>query len=88
MKKLLVAVLIAAIFTIVFAVPAFAHVHGITPLSQCTVDSSNSGAIATDGTPADDVNGGPIIGLIPRDVGEAPLTVGDGGFGATAGHCP
>jgi len=27
---------------------------------------------------------GPISGLIPRDVGKAPLTVGDGGFDAAA----
>jgi hypothetical protein len=70
------------------AQPALAHVHGVTPLLQCSVDNSNSGAIATDGTPADAANGGPITGLIPRDVGEAPLTLGDGGFGATDGHCP
>lgn len=68
--------------------PAFAHVHGITPLNGCTVDSANSGAIQTNSTPAAAVNGGPITGLIPRDVGNAPLTGGDGGFGAATGHCP
>ncbi len=76
------------VLMLALAVPAFAHDHGITPLSECTVDNANSGANGTNGTPADDANGGPITGLIPRDVGNAPLTVGDGGFGATAGHCP
>ena len=67
---------------------AFAHVHGVTPLLDCSVDNANSGARATNGTPADDANGGPIGGLIPRDTGQAPLTGGDGGFGATDGNCP
>ena len=67
---------------------ASAHVHGVTPLSQCTVDNPNSGGNGTNGTPADDANGGPIAGVIPITVGNSPLSVGDGGFGATAGHCP
>ena len=68
--------------------PAFAHVHGVPPLLGCTVDSANAGANQTDSSPAAAANGGPITGLIPRDVGNAPLTVGDGGFGAATGHCP
>jgi hypothetical protein len=61
---------------------ARAHVHGITPLltlaNQCGVTSlSNTGANRAQGTP--------ITGLIPRDVGNAPLTVGDGGFSAPVG---
>jgi hypothetical protein len=70
------------------AAPAMAHVHGVTPLSGCTVDNPNSGGLATDGTPADDANGGPIAGLIPRDTGASPLVPGDGGSGAATGHCP
>lgn len=66
---------------------SFAHVHGITPLSQCTVDNPNSGGLGTDGTPADDANGGPIVGLIPRDTGNAPLAPGDGGRTAPV-ECP
>jgi hypothetical protein len=57
---------------------AAAHVHGITPL-RC-LGTANDGANQTDLTPASALNGGPISGLIPRDVGNAPLTVGDGGF--------
>ncbi len=87
MRKLTLALLLVALL-MATAAPAFAHVHGITPLPQCTADNANSGALGTDGTPADDANGGPITGLIPRDVGNAPLTVGDGGFGAATGNCP
>ena len=70
------------------AVPAFAHVHGITPLNDCGQANANAGGNGTNGTPADDANGGPIAGLIPRDTGNAPLTDEDGGFGATDGNCP
>ena len=68
---------------------ASAHVHGVTPLLglTCHVDLGTGGANSTDGTPADDANGGPITGLIPRDTGNAPLTGGDGGFGATTANC-
>jgi hypothetical protein len=64
--------------------PAAAHVHGITPL-RC-VGIADDGANQTDTTPASAANGGPISGLIPRDVGNAPLTIGDGGFDTPA--CP
>jgi hypothetical protein len=66
------------------AAPATAHVHGITPL-RC-VGVADDGANRTDATPASAAKGGPISGLIPRDVGSAPLTVGDGGFDTPA--CP
>ena len=69
---------------LISAAPAPAHVHGITPL-RC-LGSANDGADQTDQTPASAANGGPISGLIPRDVGNAPLTVGDGGFDTPA--CP
>ncbi|MEX0756004.1 MAG: hypothetical protein WD556_12970 [Actinomycetota bacterium] len=66
---------------------AFAHVHGVTPLLVCGNTAIN-GANRTDTTPASEANGGPITGLIPRDVGNAPITVGDGGFGSPAtDHC-
>jgi hypothetical protein len=69
--------------------PAQAHVHGITPLLNlgCVVDNSVTGANRTDNTPAAAANGGPITGLIPRDVGDAPLTVGDGGRNAPVPVC-
>jgi hypothetical protein len=67
--------------------PASAHVHGITPLLQCSVVPANAGANQTDSTPAAAANGGPITGLIPRDVGSSPLDVQDGGFTAPV-QCP
>jgi hypothetical protein len=66
---------------------ASAHVHGVTPLLQCSGVPANAGANQTDSTPAAAVNGGPITGLIPRDVGSSPLDIGDGGFTAAV-QCP
>jgi hypothetical protein len=76
-----VAVLATAIATGA-AAPAGAHVHGITPLlalaNECGVtDIANTGA--------NRAQGDPITGLIPSDVGNAPLTFGDGGFNAPVG---
>jgi hypothetical protein len=83
------AALAAAALTAPFLAPgsASAHVHGIAPLLQCSVDNASSGGLAVDSTPAFLENGGPITGLIPRDVGDAPLTGGDGGFDAPV-QCP
>lgn len=72
---------------VLFPGPASAHVHGITPLLQCSVVPANAGANQTDSTPAAAANGGPITGLIPRDVGNSSLDVGDGGFTAPV-QCP
>ena len=87
MRKMIVGLVLAALLTLATVLPASAHVHGITPLNSCSVDNSNSGARGTNGTPADDANGGPITGLIPRDTGNAPLTGGDGGRTAPV-QCP
>jgi len=87
MRKGVLVILLTAIFGLVPAGGASAHVHGITPLLQCSVVPANAGANQTDVTPAAAQNGGPITGLIPRDVGSAPLTVGDGGFSAPV-QCP
>jgi len=85
--RLLLAVAIAGGLTVVPGGAAFAHVHGMTPLLVCG-NTEVDGANRTDTTPASATNGGPITGLIPRDVGNAPLTVGDGGFDAAATtHC-
>jgi hypothetical protein len=59
---LLLAALVALIA--LFALPAQAHVHGVTPLDVCSVDNPLSGgnrAIQEDN---------PITGLIPVDVGQ------------------
>lgn len=83
-RAAIVSLAIVGGLVLVPAGPASGHVHGITPL-RC-VGAADDGANQTDGTPASAVNGGPISGLIPRDVGQAPLTIGDGGFDTPA--CP
>ncbi len=86
-KRLLLIAAAVAAFAVIPAGGASAHVHGITPLLACG-NTEVDGANRTDTTPAAAANGGPITGLIPRDVGNAPLTVGDGGFTAAAvTHC-
>ena len=84
MRRLLVSLTLALSLGLAMAGSAFGHVHGITPL-RC-VGVADDGANRTDTTPASAANGGPIFGLIPRDVGNAPLTVVDGGFDTPA--CP
>lgn len=84
MRRMLVSLGLAAVLSGAFAGVASAHVHGITPL-RC-VGVTLDGALRTNTTPAAAANGGPITGLIPRDLGNAPLTVGDGGFDTPA--CP
>lgn len=84
MRRLLLSLALALTLVLTTVGSALGHVHGITPL-RC-VGVENDGANQTDNTPASSLNGGPIHGLIPRDVGHAPLTVGDGGFDTPA--CP
>lgn len=86
-------ILLAAVMLLMLAaIPAAsAHVHAGTPLLDCGQANANAGGNGTNGTPADDANGGPITGFIPRDTGKAPFSPGPGagpGFGATDGHCP
>ena len=79
MKRLIVIPLVTLILAMMLLVaPASAHVHGITPLNDCGIANANAGGNGTNGTPADDANGGPISGLIP-----SPLSGGDGGKGVT-----
>jgi hypothetical protein len=82
-KRMLLIMTVAGGLIVAPAGAASAHVHGITPLLACGNTAIN-GANRTDSTPAAATSGGPIAGLIPRDVGNAPLTVGDGGFAAAA----
>ena len=84
MTRLLLSLLLAGSMVLISAGAALGHVHGITPL--LCVGTANDGANQTDSTPASAANGGPIFGLIPRDVGNAPLTVGDGGFHTPVCH--
>lgn len=80
MRRTILMALLVALMMFAMVPVASAHVHGITPLTCEGVGNANSGGNGTNGTPADDANGGPIRGLIPRDVGNAPIDVGDGGF--------
>jgi hypothetical protein len=84
MRRLTIAFVVAVLLSLASLGSVLGHVHGLTPL-RC-VGVADDGANAVDGTPAALANGGPIGGLIPRDVGNAPLTVGDGGFDTPA--CP
>jgi len=84
MRRLVFSLLLALAMALATVGTALGHVHGITPL-RC-VGVADDGANRTDNTPAATANGGPIGGLIPRDVGRAPITVGDGGFDTPA--CP
>jgi hypothetical protein len=84
MRRLLLSLILALSLGLTMAGSALGHVHGITPL-RC-VGVADDGANRTNDTPASTANGGPVGGLIPRDVGTAPLTGGDGGFDTPA--CP
>ena len=80
MRKFLLLPATAALLSIGFAAPASAHVHGITPLHCLTTANANAGAVR-----AFEVSGAfEGVGLIPSDLGNAPLEVGDAGFDAAA----
>jgi hypothetical protein len=83
MRRLTLSLALATTLLMGLAGSALGHVHGITPL-RC-VGSPMAGAERTETTPAWGPSG-PLRGLIPRDVGSAPLTGGDGGFDTPA--CP
>jgi hypothetical protein len=77
--------LLASTVTLVTLVPAAgasAHVHGITPLFTLANDC---GVTSLANTGANRAQAAVISGLIPRDVGNAGLAPGDGGFGAPVG---
>lgn len=84
MRRIVASLALAGMLSAASVGLASAHVHGITPL--LCVGVTLDGANRTNTTPAAAANGGPITGLIPRDVGNAPLTGGDGGFDTPA--CP
>lgn len=91
MRRALLFGAIVALLLLTMVPAASAHVHGITPLLDlgCKVDNATTGANQTNNTPAAAVNGGPISGLIPSTVGNAPLLSGDGGrFAVGETVCP
>ena len=89
MRRFLLLLAVVSVVAALSVGAASAHVHVITPLLglACVVDNTTTGANRTNVTPAAAANGGPITGLIPRNVGNSPLEPGDGGFGATTGPC-
>lgn len=80
--RLTVLAVTVMLMTLIPAVGAFAHVHGITPL--LTLESA-CGVTNSDDTGANRAQSDVITGLIPRDVGNAGLDIGDGGFTAPVG---
>ena len=80
-RIVLIGATVAAVASITPA-SAGAHVHGITPLLTL---ANECGVTNVGNTGANRAQGAPITGLIPVDVGSAPLTVGDGGFNAPVG---
>lgn len=92
MRRALYVAAILALLMLAIVPAASAHVHGITPLRdlECKgVEFAVTGANQTNNTPAAADNGGPISGLIPATVGNAPLGGGDGGRSAVGDTvCP
>lgn len=80
--RLAVLVLSVTLMTLIPAAGAFAHVHGITPLLTL---ENECGVTSVEDTGANRAQSDVIEGLIPRDVGNAGLDVGDGGFTAPVG---
>ena len=84
MRRLLLALTVAVLSTLALAAgSASAHVHGITPLVTLANVCGVTAGIAQTGANA--AQGAPITGLLPRDVGNAPLEPGDGGRTAPVG---
>jgi hypothetical protein len=80
MRRFIVSLLAALALALASFGSALGHAHGITPLLCLTTDNANSGGNGTNDTPADIDFGGPITGVIPIAVGNAPLVSGvDGG---------
>jgi hypothetical protein len=91
MRRAFLIAAIVALLMLTMVPAAWAHVHGVTPLLDlgCKVDNTITGANQTNNTPAAVANGGPISGLIPSTVGNAPLAGGDGGRSAVGDTvCP
>jgi hypothetical protein len=78
MRRLTIILMTVLVLTFATAGSALGHVHGVTPLNCAglTTENANSGGNGTNGTPADDANGGPIAGIIPTTTGNASFTPG------------
>ena len=93
MRRLIAAVLLATALSLVSVASAFAQVHGVTPLNcpagaaDSVPNNANAGGQATQGTPADDGQGGPIAVPIPINTGNAPFASNSGDAGQHSSHC-
>jgi hypothetical protein len=89
MRRFTISLLAGLLLTLASLGSALGHVHGITPLNCAglTTENANAGGNGTNGTPADDANGGPIAGVIPVTTGNAPLVLGPGVGGRHSSLC-
>lgn len=89
MRRFTISLLAGLVLAIASLGSALGHVHGITPLNCAgvTTENANAGGNGTNGTPADDANGGPIAGIIPTTTGEAPFTPGPDVAGKHSANC-
>ncbi len=93
MRRLISAALLAAALSLVSIATASAQVHGVTPLNcpdgaaDSVPNNPNAGGQGTQGTPADDSEGGPIDAPIPIDTGNAPFSANSGDAGQHSSHC-
>jgi hypothetical protein len=71
-RRIIIPILVALALSLASVGATLGHVHGITPLSCLDTDNA-----ATSGGNA--AQGAPISGLIPRDVGAAPISPPAGG---------
>ena len=88
MRRLITAVLLAAALSLLSVASAFAQVHGVTPLNCPGVpNNAIAGGQATQGTPTDDGEGGPIAAPIPINTGNAPFAANSGDAGQHSSNC-
>jgi hypothetical protein len=92
MRRFITSMLAGMLLVLALAGSALGHVHGITPLNctGLTTENANAGGNGTNGTQADDLNGGPIAGVIPFGTGnaEAGNLTNPGGGRLHSALCP
>lgn len=93
MRRHVTAWLLAAALSLLSVASAFGQVHGVTPLNcpagaaDSVPNNANAGGQGTQGTPADDGRGGPIVAPIPINTGNAPFASNSGEAGQHSRHC-
>jgi hypothetical protein len=89
MRRFTISLLAGLLLALASLGSALGHVHGITPLGCMTHDNANAGANGTNGTPADDDFGGPLLdgGAIPNTTGNASFVPGPNVAGRHSALC-